>query len=240
MSASLNSNDNASSEDLFFAMKTLSAKVTAFNPRLNLMGSKVEHKETFSIYDSMPQLAKNKIFTDFMVYADLLTSSIDFAAHKNRDRSLTWGALKCLRLKFDENLFENLLDTDIVEIYRNDNLQVFRNLKFHEVCSFHFPELFIKQWPDLFQRDPFVTKQIMSSAIAAFTSEDCGKIDTDHIPEHDLIEISSPENLSMKMQLKSLYPLLDQNNNASYILAVSRVKLKDKRKIIDYDNVYSI
>jgi len=228
------------SNHLLAEMTVINEKLKIFNPGINLLGSKSEHAHTFKIYDLQPISVKTKIFEGFQTYSNILTSSIEYAQNHNREKSLVWGALRSLKLRFDDHLFERLLDDDIIEIYRSDNLQVFRNLKFHEVCSFHFPELFIKQWPELFNRDSFITNQILSAAQAAFQNSDLEPISTQHIPEHDLVEISYPEGLKMKMKLKTLYPLSDASGKIAYILAVSRVKLKDRRKQIDYSNVYTI
>ena len=233
-------NKTTMSLDLFYEMKQLSDFIKTFKPHLQLVGSFIDHLETFKVYESYPIEQQKKIFSDFIDYSNLLTNAVKNAEQTQNNQNLIWGVLKTLRLSFDSELFNNLTDDDVVEIYRNDNIQVFRNLNFHNICSFRYPELFIYQWPTLFQRDDHVTQQIMAAAIKAFSGEVNGFLDTTSIGTHDTKEVNSPEQLQMIMHLKSLYPLKDSSGEVPYILAISNVKLKEARIKIDYSNVYTI
>jgi len=233
-------NNDFFSEVLYSAMVELCEFLSDFKPNHSLLGSYSEHRETFNLYESYPLTQRQKILSDFEDYSLLLKNAISNSNDVANSHSLLWGALKTLKLSFDESMFPNLKKDDVVEIYRNDNIQVFRNLKFHEICSYRYPELFIHQWHSLFQRDQNVTNEILKAAKFVFSGKASGSYDVSGIGRHEMREINSPERLETNMLLKTLYPLKNNDGDTPYIVAVSNVQLNEVRSFRDYENVYSL
>lgn len=214
---------------LFHAMETLSKNVKKHFPNLNLVGSLEEHFETLNAYNSFPSQIREKIYSDFTIYSDIVTSAIDsVGAGDLSGCKHLWAVFKKLNLNFDDEIFENLEDDDIVEIYRNDGIQIFRNFNFHNISSYRYPELFTYRWDQLYKRDDFFTKQIMTAVGKIFSGEVTSKMDLGFIRLHKMEETNSPLNYSMQMKQRFFYPLKNKDGEPQYVLAASKVQVLDK------------
>lgn len=188
---------------------------------------------TWSIFDEMGGVQQKKILSDFQVYADLMNSVIAVNKDFTENSSTLWAAIKSLGVLPSSYLFTNLEPDDVVEIYRNDSLQVFRNMRFHNVCSYHLHDLFIRSWPDLFVRDENLTLEIQKKAMRVFQGETVD-IDTklDYRARHNLYEKDSPGGYVLDMYLRFIEPLKDKHGNILYIVAVSKVDVVDKKNVV--------
>jgi len=156
------------------------------------------------------------------------------------NKSALWVALKLFGLpKSLEELFNYIEESDIIEVYRYDQIQVFRNLNFHDVCSYELPELFIYPWDQLFYRPNHITQQIADGAKAVFSGEHNGILDLESlVGEHPICETFSPKRHKLKMCFKYFYPLRNKTNQVEYLVALSKVQVETQN--FDYRSIDSI
>ncbi|NJL24241.1 MAG: hypothetical protein HC902_03040 [Calothrix sp. SM1_5_4] len=75
-----------------------------------------------------------------------------------------------LGLRPTADLFGELDKSDIIEIYSEEHIQLFRTFNMFECISYSLDELFSYEWWDLFQRDPAITEQLTQVAISLATA----------------------------------------------------------------------
>lgn len=67
-------------------------------------------------------------------------------------RTFVWRAFREFGWKPNSDFFNEMRDDHVVEIYDFDNLQIFRNFRFFEFCSYTLEDIFTRPWTSLFLR----------------------------------------------------------------------------------------
>lgn len=134
-----------------------------------------------------------------------------------------WKMLQKMGLKANFDIFEHIGPTDIIEIYNYQNVQVYRNLFFFQICSYSFDELLSIPWWQLFRRDDQVSQLIFANGSAIFR-KDINEWIAPEIPEHLLEEIASTEMLKMNVKIKLMAPLVNKTGEI-YCLVIEKAKL---------------
>lgn len=131
--------------------------------------------------------------------------------------SFTWRALSKLGLTPSSDLFSHMTNQDIVEVYSEDNVQIFRNFRYFEFCSFSLEEVYSREWYHLYQRDQDLLPQI-GVMIERLKSEEGRSGFVPGLPDHVVQEVDSDENLKMDYSLRWTAPLFAQKRFAGFIL----------------------
>jgi hypothetical protein len=134
-----------------------------------------------------------------------------------------WKMMQKMGLKAKFDIFEHIGPTDIVEIYNHQNVQVYRNLFFFQICSYSFDELLSIPWWQLYRRSDEISQLIFANGSAIFRRDILEPI-VPEIPEHLLEEIASEERLKMNLQIKLMAPLQNEAGEV-YCLVVEKANL---------------
>src|SRR5262249_40931867 len=100
-------------------------------------------------------------------------------------------ALKELGLSIDPDFFKTIKRSDIVEVYDDNHIQVFRSFNFFRMCNYNLDDILAHEWFELYQRDESITNEIMTNISAHMSG--ATTITTCRIPEHILRERFSGE-----------------------------------------------
>ena len=174
----------------------------------------------FSKLDQDTQLRVLASLRDY--YAVLMESSQEGTSLRDTP-VLVWKMLKRLGLTPTDDLFSYISHEKVVEIYNLENVQIFRNFRFFEICSYTLEELFCKQWWELFRRDDTITQQIFAVAAAVYGGETKGSA-VPQVGTHLLEEICSPLSFKMEVDIDCLSPLYHRDRIVAGC-AVERARL---------------
>ena len=221
-------NDEVFSANLWTAMSSLASYIKSIDPRMNLIGSMEAHKESLDLFNSYPDAQRRQIYSDFVTYSDIVRSALEESNDLQDDLTLVWAMIKKLNLIPSDRLFSEIKHNDIIEVYRADGIQVFRNFNFHKICSYQYPELFAQAWDKLFFRDADISKLIQEAAFKVFSGQSQGMLDVSYIPVHKMAELKSPGMYTMKMKQKFFHPLKNKEGQIHYGVAVSEVEVLSK------------
>ncbi len=125
--------------------------------------------KTFS-FESLESFKKAPVHTQIKVADKLTRYFFLMQVLETNPEALrsTQSLLKYLsqkwKIKFQPGFIESVQQDDIVEIYDADFCQVFRNHRFLEACSYDLLRVEIEEWPQLFERSPTVTGQLIQEA----------------------------------------------------------------------------
>lgn len=134
--------------------------------------------------------------------------------------TFVWRALKSLDLTPRSDLFNHFDNSSVIEIYSNENVQLFRNLNFFQYCSYTLEELHAKEWFWLFERDTMITAKLFAYAQKIFL----GEINSNFVPEippHVVQELKSQEKLKMECNIKIAGPLFRNGQPVALIIGES-------------------
>ncbi|MEK6774203.1 MAG: hypothetical protein AABY64_09695 [Bdellovibrionota bacterium] len=219
----LNSDDINLIEDF----KTTLDKISSILNSLGVSATSY-HTSYLKDYSKLSSHQKKSALRDSQKYLECLTASelVEPATDDDRDtpdlgQSL-WFALRHFGLRPTSDLFELLSMNDAVEIYNAEGIQVWRNLKFMEVCSYTLEEIFCYTWQDRYTRSEAATVQIMD-VISKFStispkSIKCGIKNLLH-------EKFSVKKLTIDVTHEMLSPVFNSLNAVGGFVVTSKVKI---------------
>ncbi len=155
-----------------------------------------------------------------------IANDVDF---KNSKLSLIWLALRELGLRPTSNLFTELDETDIIEIYNLVHVQIFRTFNMFKCINYSLDELFSHEWWDLFQRDSAITDALASIAIS-FTSGRQTTTRMVDLPDHVIEEKFSPVKTRVLVRSRLGSPLFNAHSRAiaGYLNVVRPIRIMEQ------------
>lgn len=166
---------------------------------------------------------KSKVVEHLQFFHDLCIEHVSEGYSIKDSPSFVWRAFRRLGLTPRSDLFSQLTDEHIVEIYSNENVQLFRNFKFFEFCSYSLEELLTIEWWGLFDRDSNFTTKMFDYATKIFT----GELTENAVPaleRHFVRELASQDKLAMEYNLDLVGPLY-RNKRPEALIILERARL---------------
>lgn len=143
------------------------------------------------IFSGLPVERQKAILDHFLIYYRILASAETDHIEFNDNLMLTWWALRELKMKPSSDLFSNLSKTDVIEIYDNEGVQIYRTLNFYNLTTYTMEDMLCTPWYELFSRDSKVTEQLMECMARVLKSETQGIIHPD-VADHVVKETRNP------------------------------------------------
>lgn len=137
---------------------------------------------------------------------EILKECIASGESPKNSAQILWRILKKIKATPEMDIFDKIEEGDVVEVYFDDHVQIFRNLEFFNYCSFSVDELLCGKWYKLYKRD-FVTTLKMLRMAFKLISRRLDKTAAWNISEHIFDEVGSEENLRHKILLKYVSPI---------------------------------
>lgn len=171
--------------------KTLCEKMSEILLRENLQISPytAPHVPHFQKLSTEQQNTALETFRDYVA----LCSEVQAEGTLLRDSSkFIRRALRHWSLTISSDAIDKIHKDDSVEVYTNQNLQIFRNLRFFELCSYSLEEIYTLEWWKLYQREEWITQQLFAQSIEVVKGKVAGAFKF-NVPGHVLAEINSIE-----------------------------------------------
>lgn len=181
------------------------------------------YKQGLPLFSKLPIERKKEVIRDVEFYEILCLEQVADGCKIKDNLSFTWRALNRLGLVPRSDLFQYMRDDHIVEIYSDQNVQLFRNFNFFDVCSYTLEELHTMEWWSLFDRDPHITKTLFKYASDIFS----GVITNNFVPDllgHQVNEASSSDKLIMEYRMDMMGPLFVQKEPRA-LISLERAQL---------------
>ncbi|HEX7674355.1 MAG TPA: hypothetical protein VF412_09290 [Bdellovibrio sp.] len=166
---------------------------------------------------------KTKVVEHLQFFHDLCIEHVSEGYSIKDSPSFVWRAFRRLGLTPRSDLFSQLTDEHIVEIYSNENVQLFRNFKFFEFCSYSLEELLTIEWWGLFDRDSKLTTKMYEYAAQIFNGELHENVKP-ALESHFVRELASQDKLAMEYSLDLVGPLY-RNKRPEALIILERAKL---------------
>ena len=132
------------------------------------------------------------------------------------------------KLHTNYNLNEILDETDVIEIYDVNHIQMYRSFNFFQYCSYSFEEIFTNEWWRLFQRSVFVTNKLVEVGVNTINNQ-IKEIQHVNCPDHWVEEIYSKHNFGCYVRQKIIVPLLNERNVVTAVMTpFSVLKYRDQ------------
>jgi hypothetical protein len=157
---------------------------------------------------------------DFSQYYSLYMPVLQQGGSPNEDGRLIWAAMKKLGLRPCADFFHQLEESDVVEFYSPQSLQIFHNINFFEVCSYSFLEIFAYPFSELWRREPGALEEAKQAVADCFAGKFSHTVEA-AFPKHYMVEAFSEEAYLIEMQFRKFGPLYDEAGAIAAMAVVS-------------------
>lgn len=128
--------------------------------------------------------------------------------------ALIWQALKEFGLRPPSDLFGQMHDCTVVEVYSQDNIQVFRSFSFFRYCSYSLEDLYCEEWLNLFARDDnSIIPMVISFMKDVYQGVTTFTTNLRHIPKHIVRETYSPFKYKLQVGINWGAPLFEEGTS---------------------------
>lgn len=179
--------------------------------------------EGFPHFNQLTNLEKTTAIERLQFYYDLCMEQLIEGQSLRDSKKFTWRALVKLGLSPQSDLLDRIGEGDIVEIYNEEQVQLFRNLEFFDICSYTLEELFCIQWWRLFQRDEAVSSEILKLVNDLYSKKYPNGV-AGPLPQHTVLECLSRDKFKIDFFMKYIGPLY-KNKQVGALICLEQAAL---------------
>jgi hypothetical protein len=183
----------------------------------------VAFQEGLPFFKKMNLLGQSKVTEQLEFFHKLCSEQINENYEIKDNHSFVWRAMRALGLAPTSDLLNYITDDNIVEIHSSDNLQLFRNFKFFEYCSYSLEEIYCIEWWNLYRRDEQSLKELVEIATQVYSGGNLAGLKP-LINAHTVSEISSAEKLTLTVSYDWVAPVF-QNKRIAGCVSVARAQM---------------
>jgi hypothetical protein len=153
---------------------------------------------------------RKSILEDLADYVAICQATKAQGYDLNDGPRLLWNALLKFGLRPTSDLFQFAHDGNVIEIHNQNFVQIFRNFRFYECCSYTLEELHCFPWTTLYRRVQAVEGQLIEAVTDIFAGKVTRTLRLDIAP-HVIEETQSPFRFRIQAQVRHISPLYDEN-----------------------------
>ncbi len=153
--------------------------------------------QALSKFQKFEELRKAKAVDQLNRLSQLLHTSmnpfekeIPAESEVHPEKHLVESAMKFYNLKLRDDFWKTVEPHDILEIYNDEGIQVFRTFNFFSTSGYSLTDLLVHEWYVLWERPKFVLQKIFEYSNGILSGEIKGVVKMD-IPKHVVKEIFS-------------------------------------------------
>jgi hypothetical protein len=216
--------DYKSEEFVSLAQKLADLFIAEGYPLIPFNNSNVPY---FRLLDSS---TKALVINNLKFYLELCEEQVRENYSLNDSKTLLWKMIKKMKLVPSSDMLNHVKDGHVIEVYDRNNIQLFRNAEFLNICSYTIEDVYCRPWTDLYERDVFTIQQIGLAIGELFSGKQKGTFKP-RIPTHSLIEKESAFQHRIVIDVDALSPLFDGNNNIVAFIVLESCTLTEKLEI---------
>jgi hypothetical protein len=106
-----------------------------------------------------------------------------------------------------DEVYSRLSDGDVIEVYSPTFTQLFRNMRFLEICSYSILDIYMYEWPELYTRPQSITEALIHECMRSLQAKPGENFFGDSVPNHFLEEVFSEERRVFEIEQKFISPI---------------------------------
>jgi hypothetical protein len=119
---------------------------------------------------------QNLILNNIGTYLEILSQDIEIESPKPNikiEEARLKKALRAFNLSaLDKNIFNLIDEDDVIEIYNDEGIQLYRNITFCKLCSYSLLDLAVNSWDELYDKPTAIKNKIMSKINEVMTTSE--------------------------------------------------------------------
>jgi hypothetical protein len=176
---------------------------------------------------SLPTQQRAAIEMGWIGQADFIEGAINEEVNGFDEVNMLRYALGKLTLIAGTDIVENIEKNDILEIFDENCMQIYRSYSCFALCNYSLLELGSYPWYELYERSSVVTKQLIDYCREVIEGKR-GRINLGEVmAPYSFKELLTEEQTSFEMTEKYLVRLRSPITGKSYVLSVKKVRELD-------------
>lgn len=218
----LNLSSSADSSTIIENFRNVLEQTAIILNKFNVKAAPYKHSELRD-YSNLTVEAKKIALKDASTYLQVLNTDLDQEENNQYSEGQSlWLALKFFGLRPTSDVFEHLTKQDAIELYSAEGIQLWRNFKFMEVCSYTLEEIFCYTWQERYERDETATQKIIE-VISNFSLDNPKTVRCSI--KNLLKEKFSVKKLTIDVCHEHLSPVFDYSNRPAGFISSSKVNI---------------
>jgi hypothetical protein len=167
----------------------------------------------------------DKIISNFSNYKKLIQSSLETDPDCLKDESLLLNQIgQFMNLRVTSDLLGKIQHDDIVEIYNQDFVQVYRGLTFMHICNYTLVDLLTYEFYELYERSVSVNEHLFAAAKIVTERGTSEGVSLKHVPAHLTRERFSEERGVFQITFRHFFPIYLESHDFFGYLVVLRAR----------------
>ncbi len=198
----------------------LEANLSQLKAEFLMSGVKAIDPAMFSIerFANLSAEQQQVILTNISSYLQILSENI--SPVKNR-REYEIERLKCALRSFNLRLnnndfFEKIGEEDFIELYNAQNIQIYRSVKFFNLCSYSLLDLSVNSWDELYEKPVGVMAPLIEQIEQSKREQVTIPVQMGSFVQREKFAYASAAALrAFHVNFRWLTPLINQNTGAT-------------------------
>lgn len=173
-------------------------------------------------FGALPEIHQQQALSILRFQQEILEEAIACNVDNYDERSLLRMAMSKLRLIMDDNLLEQVEQSDVVEILDPNQIQVYRSFSCFALSNYSLAELVTYPWFMLYDRPAWVEHKLVELGSPIY-QDGPGFQSLGSLPAYSLREKLTEEKATFLLQEKFLARMISQVTHETYLLSVKQV-----------------
>lgn len=155
---------------------------------------------------------------------EFVKEAIRKGLHAFNEHALVRMAMRKLNLFSDENILEQVDQTDVVEIIDSNQIQMYRSFSCFALCNYSIAELVTYPWYELYDRPSWVTDKLFELGTPVLKGDRPYQDLEENVPPYLIRETRTDEQSAFMVQEKFYARMMSSHTREPYLLSVKRIK----------------
>lgn len=180
---------------------------------------------SIEFFESLALAERERIAKNFSSYAQLIVSAETEGVNLRSDNHLLKFSAKKLGIYFSDEVYNLTFESDIIEIYDLNFVQIYRNLALFDICGYSITDLLTHQFYELYERSEKVNEQLIEAATKVMTRNfDLSPLSMAHVQKHLMRERFSELKVTSEVQFKYLFPVYQWPQKLSGLMTIQTAR----------------
>ncbi len=175
-------------------------------------------------FGNLPVLHREQILRGLEGQLELLYEIMASGIDSCNEQALVHLAVNKLGLLVDNEFLDGILQTDIVEIYDSEQVQVYRSFSCFALCNYSIGELVTYPWYELYERPSWVQERILELSAPVFLGKRRMQSVEGLLPCYVLKETLTESREAFEVEEKFYARMVSGLSHQPYLLAVKKIR----------------
>lgn len=174
-------------------------------------------------FGELPEADQRAAITVMVGQAEFIRSALQNSIDSHNEVEMLKFALRKLSLLSDTNVFDEIENGDVIEIFDREYRQVYRSYSCFNLCNYSLIELTSYPFFELYERSSHVTKRLVEFCDAIINGS-ATYLSFSTLPEYVLRELKTQNPSSFSVREKFVSKLVCAQTGTNYVLSVKRIE----------------